>query len=65
MEITEAQDERIKRTPPVQRVNVRLSNLQVGSSDGSGFRRIFPRFETLDMLFLGFLNFALIIEALR
>jgi hypothetical protein len=25
----------------------------------------FLRFETLDMLFLGFLNFALIIEALR
>ena len=29
-----------------------------------GFRRIFSRFEKLDVLFLGFLNFALIIEAL-
>jgi len=30
-----------------------------------GFRRIFSRFEKLDALFLGFLYFALIIEALR
>jgi hypothetical protein len=30
-----------------------------------GFRRIFSRFEKRDVLFLGFLNFALIIEALR
>ncbi len=30
-----------------------------------GFRRIFSRFEKLDTLFLGFLNFALIVEALR
>jgi len=30
-----------------------------------GLRRIFSRFEKLDVLFLGFLNFALIIEALR
>jgi len=30
-----------------------------------GFRRIFSRFEKLDTLFLGFLSFALIIEALR
>ena len=30
-----------------------------------GFRRIFSRFEKLDTLFIGFLNFALIIEALR
>src|SRR5674476_66210 len=30
-----------------------------------GFRRIFSRFETLDVLFIGFLNFALIVEALR
>ncbi len=30
-----------------------------------GFRRIFSRFEKLDALFLGFLNFALIVEALR
>jgi transposase len=30
-----------------------------------GFRRIFSRFEKLDILFLGFLTFALIIVALR
>ena len=30
-----------------------------------GFRRIFSRFEKLDTLFLGFLSFALIVEALR
>jgi transposase len=30
-----------------------------------GFRRIFSRFEKLDVLFLGFLLFALIVEALR
>jgi transposase len=30
-----------------------------------GFRRIFSRFDKLDVIFLGFLNFALIIEALR
>ena len=30
-----------------------------------GFRRIFSRFEKLDVIFLGFLVFVLIIEALR
>jgi transposase len=30
-----------------------------------GFRRIFSRFDKLDVLFLGFLNFTLIVEALR
>ncbi len=30
-----------------------------------GFRRIFSRFEKLDVLFLGFLHFALIVEAIR
>ena len=30
-----------------------------------GFRRIFSRFEKLDALFLGFLTFALIVEALN
>jgi transposase len=30
-----------------------------------GFRRIFSRFEKLDLLFLGFLTFALIVEAIR
>src|ERR1035437_1134679 len=30
-----------------------------------GFRRIFSRFEKRDAVFLGFLNFALIVEALR
>jgi transposase len=31
----------------------------------TGFRRIFSRFEKLDVVFLAFLNFALIVEALR
>ena len=30
-----------------------------------GFRRIFSRFEKLDVIFLGFLVFVLIVEALR
>ena len=30
-----------------------------------GFRRIFSRFEKLDVMFLGFINFALIIDGLR
>lgn len=30
-----------------------------------GFRRIFTRFEKLDVLFLGFLTFTLIVETLR
>jgi transposase len=30
-----------------------------------GFRRIFSRFDKLDALFLGFLSFAVIVEALR
>ena len=30
-----------------------------------GFRRIFSRFEKLDVIFLGFILFALIFEALR
>ena len=30
-----------------------------------GFRRIFSRFEKLDVIFLGFILFALIIDALR
>ena len=30
-----------------------------------GYRRIFSRFEKLDVLFLAFLNFALIVKALR
>ena len=30
-----------------------------------GFRRIFSRFDKLDLVFLGFLHFALIVEALR
>ena len=30
-----------------------------------GFRRIFSRFDKLDVMFLGFICFALIIEALR
>ena len=30
-----------------------------------GFRRIFSRFEKLDVMFIGFILFALIVEALR
>ena len=30
-----------------------------------GYRRIFSRFEKLDVLFLAFLNFVLIVEALK
>jgi transposase len=30
-----------------------------------GFRGIFSRFDQLDLLYLGFLHFALIVEALR
>lgn len=30
-----------------------------------GFRRIFCRFDKLDVMFLGFINFALVVEALR
>ncbi len=30
-----------------------------------GFRRIFSRFDKLDVMFVGFIHFALIIEALR
>ena len=30
-----------------------------------GFRRIFSRFEKLDVVFVGFIVFALIIDALR
>ena len=30
-----------------------------------GFRRIFSRFDKLDVMFLAFLRFALIVEALR
>jgi transposase len=30
-----------------------------------GFRRIFSRFEKLDVMFLAFISFALIVEALR
>jgi transposase len=30
-----------------------------------GFRRIFSRFEKLDVVFLAFINFALIVGALR
>ena len=30
-----------------------------------GFRRIFSRFEKLDVIFLGFIHFSLIVEALR
>ena len=30
-----------------------------------GFRRVFARFEKLDVMFIGFIHFALIVEGLR
>ncbi|MBA1263982.1 IS5/IS1182 family transposase, partial [Pseudomonas stutzeri] len=30
-----------------------------------GFRRIFSRFEKLDVMFIGFINFALIVDGLK
>jgi hypothetical protein len=30
-----------------------------------GFRRIFSRFEKLDVMFIAFIHFALVVEALR
>ena len=30
-----------------------------------GFRRIFSRFETLDVMFVAFINFTLIVDGLR
>jgi hypothetical protein len=33
--------------------------------DNTGFRRIFSRFDKLDVMFMGFLCFALVIEGLR
>jgi transposase len=30
-----------------------------------GFRRVFSRFDKLDVMFIAFINFALIVEALR
>ena len=47
--------QRYKRRNEVERLFRRLK----------GFRRIFTRFEKLDVLFLGFIMFALIVEALR
>ena len=30
-----------------------------------GFRRVFSRFDTLDVMFYGFIHFALIVDAIR
>jgi transposase len=46
---------RYKRRNEVERLFRRLK----------GFRRVFSRFDKLDVMFLGFVNFALIVEALR
>ena len=48
-------EEMYKRRNEVERLFRRLK----------GFRRIFSRFEKLDVMFMGFITFALIIEALR
>ena len=47
--------EMYKRRNEVERLTRRLK----------GFRRMFSRFENLDVLFLGFISFALILDALR
>ena len=47
--------ERYKRRNEIERLFRRLK----------GFRRIFSRFEKLDVMFIAFINFALIVEALR
>ena len=47
--------ERYKRRNEIERLFRRLK----------GFRRIFSRFENLDVVFLGFIVFALTIDALR
>lgn len=71
MELTEAQHKRIAPYLPVQRSNVRLSNLQVLNAilyvaeHGCKWRALPPRFEKLDVLFVGFIRFALIFDALR
>ena len=44
-----------QRDRPIERLFRRLK----------GFRRIFWRFEKLDVMFIGFINFTLIVEALR
>jgi len=46
---------RYKRRNEVERLFRRLM----------GFRRVFSRFEKLDVMFLGFIVFALIVDALR
>jgi len=51
--------ERLFRPSALLRV-VSLSNHRL-----QGFRRIFSRFDKLDVVFLAFLTFALIVEALR
>ena len=35
------------------------------SADLKGFRRVFSRFDKLEVMFLAFLHFALIVEALQ
>ena len=47
--------EMYKRRNEVERLFCRLE----------GYRRIFSRFEKLDVLFIGFINFALISDGLR
>jgi hypothetical protein len=36
-----------------------------GASGHKGFRRIFSRFEKLDVMFVAFINFAFIVDGLR
>lgn len=55
LEPWEYDQEMYKRRNEVERLFRRLK----------GFRRIFSRFEKLDVMFIGFITFALIVEALR
>ena len=55
LEPWEYNNEMYKRRNEIERLFRRLK----------GFRRIFSRFEKLDVMFVGFIHFALIVEALR
>ena len=79
MELNEAQYQQIEHCLPRQRGNVSHTNLLVLNAilykrrneierlfrRLKGFRRIFSRFEKLDVIFIGFILFALIVDGLR
>ena len=69
MEITEEPYQRIAPHFPVQRGNVSIPNLQALNAilyvNEQGFRRVFTRYDKLDVIFSGFILFALICDALK